>query len=157
MPRHNANYITKQFLLNNVTQDNTTNCLNWNLYVSKTIGYGTISHRNKLKLIHRISYLLFKGKIPKNMCVLHTCDNRKCINPDHLFIGTKGDNNRDRANKNRSIKGEKHPIAKLTDSLALEIYYSPLSSREAAKYYGISATLVKNIRRKTAWRHIHGN
>src|SRR6185503_11207795 len=61
---------------------------------------------------HRVAWILAHGAIAQNMCVLHTCDNPPCCNPDHLFLGTKGENNTDRAQKTRSAKNR--GAAKLT-------------------------------------------
>jgi hypothetical protein len=120
-------------------------------------GYGSITVNKKQWLAHRLLWTIYNGEIPSGMCILHRCDNRSCVNPDHLFLGTRGDNNTDRAEKGRSCRGILHPLSKLTDKLALEVYQSSLSSRKAAKYYNISPTLVKNIRNKRTWRHIHGD
>ena len=75
-------------------------------------GYGTWSGDKA----HRISWRLHQGEIPKGMCVLHKCDVRVCVNPQHLFIGTIADNNRDAINKGRVVyPGERHGSAKLTN------------------------------------------
>lgn len=73
-------------------------------------GYGKLRAGNKWWTAHRISYLLHKGKIPPDLWVLHRCDNPSCVNPDHLFLGTRQDNIEDArqkgrlANKNPRIK-----------------------------------------------------
>src|SRR5260370_21245414 len=64
-------------------------------------GYGQIKYNDKLELVHRISYRIMKGRIPKGLFVLHKCDNPPCFNPDHLFVGTQLDNIRDMISKGR--------------------------------------------------------
>lgn len=68
-----------------------------------TLGYGTISYKGRLWQAHRLAYTLAKSEIPDGLVVMHSCDNRKCINPDHLSLGTVADNNRDREEKGRGI------------------------------------------------------
>ena len=68
-------------------------------------GYAVISKHNKAAKAYREMYKLFIGPIPEGMCVLHKCDNRKCVNPDHLYIGTKSDNMMDRAYRNPDNQG----------------------------------------------------
>ncbi len=64
-------------------------------------GYGQIHYQGKHQLVHRISFKLMKGRIPKGKFVLHRCDNTRCYNPDHLFIGTQKDNMDDMRAKGR--------------------------------------------------------
>lgn len=58
-------------------------------------------------LTHRLAYYCFVGLIPPDLCVCHTCDNGWCINPKHLWLGTRNDNNKDRAKKGRSATGSR--------------------------------------------------
>lgn len=73
-----------------------TGPLNWRGY-----GHAWDTTHQKMRGAHRISYELHCGPIPSGMCVLHTCDTRRCVRPDHLWIGTDIDNARDRDSKGR--------------------------------------------------------
>ena len=64
--------------------------------------YGSFSYNGKKTLAHRASYVIYNGDIPNGLLVCHTCDNEKCVNPNHLFLGTQKDNMQDMISKNRS-------------------------------------------------------
>lgn len=83
-----------------------------------TYGYGMIRDSGKLVLAHRFSWMLSQGDIPKGVCVLHKCDNRRCVRVDHLFLRTQDDNMKDMVAKNRQADqiGEKNGNSKLTRS-----------------------------------------
>lgn len=120
--------------------------------------------------VHRISFLIHYGPIPRGLNVCHTCDVRHCVNPDHLWLGTHADNNADKHAKGRSRCGNgvwkngvtpagvRNGLAKLDDDKVLAIrsaYASSKISQEAlAKIYGVSDTLIGNIVRRESWRHI---
>lgn len=89
--------------------DEQTHCWNWTAAYDRQ-GYG----RLKSKCAHRVSYELFIDTIPKGMWVLHKCDNVKCVNPDHLFLGTHQDNVNDKMSKGRYNIGR--GAKKLTDA-----------------------------------------
>jgi hypothetical protein len=78
-------------------------------------GYGRFSIGHKQVLAHRMSWTLVNGD-PGELFVLHTCDNRSCVNPNHLFLGTHLDNMDDRNAKGRQIQGERHHKSKLTEN-----------------------------------------
>ena len=128
---------SEEFINSNINIDTETGCWNWTGCVASTTGYGTAWSEYKPYNMHRVSYEVFVEKIPQGMCVCHHCDNRLCVNPDHLFLGTKGDNNSDRAKKGRSCKGSNKPNSKLTEEQVKEIRLSSLSSRKCAKKYGV--------------------
>lgn len=75
-------------------------CIIWTRSLDSS-GYGNTFFRGRYTSTHRISYQLFIGPIPDGMCVLHRCDTRACINPGHLWIGTKKDNTQDAIKKGR--------------------------------------------------------
>lgn len=78
-------------------------CWEWKAYLMHK-GYGHFHINRVPKRAHRVSYEHYKGKIPFGMLVMHTCDNRKCVNPDHLVVGTHQDNMNDMVKKGRSQK-----------------------------------------------------
>lgn len=80
--------------------DQITGCWNWSGNTSSR-GYGRISYKGKYIGAHRGSYIAHKSEIPDGMIVCHTCDNRKCVNPDHLFLGSYSDNTQDMLKKGR--------------------------------------------------------
>ena len=94
----------------------TKGCWVWTGELEHGHGYGQISVRDKKRGAHRVSWEIHNGPIPKGMWVLHKCDNMKCVNPYHLFLGTNADNMRDKVNKGRQHHpiGDINPASKLT-------------------------------------------
>lgn len=96
---------------------------------------------------HRFSYTHFTGKkIPKGKIIMHTCDNPPCVNPDHLRVGTKNDNNKDTAIKRRHNYGLKHWNGRLSDADVSAIRASGDSHVATAKVYGVSVSHISRIR-----------
>lgn len=122
--------------------------------------YGRFWHRTRAYDAHRLAYELTRGSIPPDLCVCHTCDTPACCRPDHLFLGTKGDNARDRAAKGRSAGGERHPRwqAKLTADLVREMRRlredHGTSFRGLGAKFGVNeATAYKAVTGRI-WRHV---
>lgn len=111
---------------------------------------------NPKKLAHRISYAFAHPDWDGKGCVLHRCDNRLCVNPEHLFLGSRAINVADMREKGRGVnlRGAAHGMAKLTPDLVLAIYVDPLSEKLAAKKYGVVASVIGGIRRGTIWKTV---
>jgi hypothetical protein len=126
-------------------------------------GYGITRHAGKPILAHRLSWILFRGEIPKGegfhgTCVLHKCDVRACVNPDHLFLGTNLDNIKDRVAKGRSntpvMRGEKNPSAKLTtdDVKMIRSLRGVVSGVNLAKRFGVTPQNICSVQKQASWR-----
>lgn len=135
-------------------------------------GYGRVRvGEGRSARAHRVAYMLACGPIPDGLDVLHRCDNRTCCNPEHLFTGTNGDNNRDRASKGRSAtgkrsgrhthperyentRGEQHHLAVLNDTAVQEIRAAGPDANQSllARRYGVSRTTIRNVLRGVTWK-----
>lgn len=123
-------------------------------------GYGVIGRGGRgqgLERANRLSYMIHFGQIPDGMFVCHKCDNPTCVNPEHLFLGSPGDNCHDMVKKKRNAHGETS-YAKLTTEQVVEIrrIYSlgGISQIKIADRYGISRSHVSLIVRGERWQHV---
>lgn len=125
-------------------------------------GYGGQRIRGVLYPTHRLSWILRNGPIPQGLQVLHHCDNPPCVNPDHLFIGTIGDNMKDKAAKGRAVNtpqvGVVHWKARLTELDVKHIRElrttTDMTMRDIGEAYGITKEHVFNILKRIAWKHV---
>ena len=133
----------------------TDGCWLWTAGINHA-GYGRMSRTRKLgpALAHRISYELHVGKIPKNRCVLHICDVPRCVNPKHLYLGTRIDNAKDRVDRGRATKGEKCSWALVTEKDVRAIRASKEMQVTLAARYGVSTTCIRHIIRRLNWKHV---
>jgi hypothetical protein len=146
--------------------DTVSGCWNWTA-AHYPRGYGMIQVKRNGKwsyrMSHRVSWELFNGEIPNETCVCHKCDNPKCVNPAHLFLGTQLDNLRDMKSKGREgwsasigkgVQGSKHYRTRFSDQDVLNIRSSDKSGVELAKEFGVSRSLISNIRNNKRWKHL---
>jgi hypothetical protein len=141
---------------NNISKK--ADCWEWKACLDKD-GYGVYSSEGKTVRAHRyIMSKLLGTDIPKELCVCHICDNRKCVNPDHLFIATNRANTIDRNNKNRQAKGEKQGFAKLTEKDVKnmrKLYFEDgVSFRKIAQKYNICYSTAREAITETGWKHV---
>lgn len=137
-------------------------------------GYGRITIQYQEMRAHRWSWNLHRGFIPDDICVLHKCDTRSCVNPDHLFLGTREENQYDMARKGRaasgdrsgqrkyperSPRGESHGLSKLTVQEVREIRGLATNSRltytAIGEMFQVSRTAIGHIVYRRRWSHVN--
>jgi hypothetical protein len=135
-------------------------CWEWKAGQGGT-GYGQFWLDGKMQYAHRVAWTLINGSIPKGegyhgTCVLHECDNRVCVRPDHLFLGSNADNIRDKVKKGRQsrTRGEAQGNAKLTSADVYAIRSDPRTQCEIAADYGVGQAQVSRIKRRKKWAHL---
>lgn len=145
------------FSKNYTIKDN--GCWEWKGFRDKN-GYGELGRAIKgiERKAHRFSYAKFKGKIPKDLCVCHSCDNPGCVNPDHLFVGTNKENHQDKVEKSRHVKGEECHKSKLNEEQVksiLSLYKSGrYTQRQLASIYTVNQYAIWAIVNRKSWKHI---
>ena len=128
-------------------------CWIWCMHIDE-IGYGTLRVNGKMAKAHRASWVAHRGAIPPQTKVLHRCDVRCCVNPDHLFLGSQADNVRDMVTKGRQHKfhGERNPNAKLTAADVAAIRLATGSHSQVARRFGVGKSIIGYIRSRHNWR-----
>lgn len=126
-------------------------CWLWNGSINSH-GYGQVAvgyPGSRPETASRVAYEAWVGPIPQGMAVCHQCDNPPCINPAHLFLGSKAANNADMRGKRRDANGERHGGHRLTDAQVAEIRAryagGDVYQKDLAKEYGVSQQLVSLI------------
>jgi len=134
----------------------TENCWLWR---KTKHGYGSLSVKGKPMRAHRFSWMIHNGPIESDLCVLHKCDNPRCVNPDHLFLGTRHENNKDRDMKHRTKVpvGANNGNAKLTESDVRTIRNKLDDGNSLAsigKEYGVTWQTIQAIKNRKTWDHL---
>jgi len=142
--------------------DKECECWNWTGCLRR--GYGIFWFNGTDRRAHRYSYIIhhpltFDLLEHPDICVCHKCDNPKCVNPAHLFLGSNADNMDDKMEKGRSAdkKGEKNGRAILTETQVREIrsrYLAGISRRQLEIEYGIKKTTIYKIISRKSWKHL---
>lgn len=148
--------------LSKVEVDEATGCHNFVGHCNPE-GYGQlyVAYRKKGKhteRAHRIAWSIAHGEVPECLCVLHTCDNPSCVNPEHLYLGTNADNMKDKADRER-IVGERNPNAKLTERQVLDVlkmfHEDKCTIGAIAREYAVGHSTIGNIVKGRRWKHIY--
>lgn len=134
-------------------------CWTWTGIIEQT-GYGSIKSKGLKLRAHRVSYELLVGDIPEGLCILHRCDNRTCVNPKHLFVGTNIDNVDDMIAKKRHGIGERNGRAILTEE---DVQWIRKNYKKRHKVYGckvmakklkVSEVVISLVIARKIWKHV---
>src|SRR6185437_5177074 len=141
-----------------------TDCINWTGYVNKARGgYGyrwvMVGDKKKLVRAHRYAWEQAHGPIPDDLCVLHKCDNRRCVNLEHLELGTTQKNTQQKMERGRHRvqRGENHGTAKLREAQVKEIkHYIQQGHTDSsiARMFAVTPTCISSIRVGRTWKHV---
>lgn len=145
----------QDYLVGRISVD-ANGCFNW-LGSKNLKGYGTLSFNGKNVKAYRMSYAVFRREIPVGLSVCHHCDNRACINPSHLFLGTQKDNMADAARKHRMSHGGRHSRIGLTEQRVLDMiaaYKSGMETTEVANKFGVNSRVVRSILKGDRWKYL---
>lgn len=166
-PRNNTN----ERFWSKVNRNSSKGCWPWMASLTRS-GYGNFWLDDRLVNASRVAWIMARGRIPNGIIVCHTCDNRRCCRPDHLSLGTHGDNARDRELKGRSShatgdrhgthtrpeslnRGQAHKHAKLTrdiGAIILARYRTErVSQEQLAEEYGVSQATISRIILGQSW------
>ena len=167
---------TEERFWTHVTKGDGDECWRWTASTTKRRGgYGRMKVDGKLICAHRYAWELANGPVPDGLRVLHRCDNPICVRASHLFLGTQLDNIRDRDEKCRTARGftsgaithpekmyhargEKHPVAKLTDDKVAEIRMlfavGNITKAELARRFHVGEYCIFAVVTRATWRHV---
>lgn len=122
-------------------------------------GYGRLDaeYYNGFRSSHRFSYFIHNGDFDRSLCVMHTCDNPTCVNPDHLRLGTNDDNMADMVSKGRATRGTRNVKAKLNESDVIkirELNASGVSRKDIRGMFPVGKTQIAYVIKGINWKHV---
>jgi hypothetical protein len=161
-PKECNERIREKLLKNSVRN---SDCLEWQGYIpEKGVHYGMMYYpkTKKYHAVHRLSYVVFKGEIPDGFCVLHSCDNKKCIEPSHLRLGTKKENSKDMVDRKRhpyliKNRGSAHHKAKLNEEKIkeiIELRKMGLTLVQISEKFGMHYSMIGYICQGKNWKQV---
>lgn len=139
--------------------DTSGDCWEWTAYRNKG-GYGKFKLSGKAETAHRLAYMFYYGTFEEDMCILHKCDNPPCVNPYHLFLGTRADNVQDMIAKGRAraVSGNNHGCRVVNSDEVREIREKykkgTYTQRQLAEEYKIASQTVSAIINRIIWKEV---
>jgi len=140
-------------------RESDSGCIEWIGHTTQK-GYGKLGDKGRTVRAHRVVFANVYGPIPEGLCVCHLCDNPKCVNPEHLFLGTNADNFFDSENKGRATlrgKGEENRHARFSDIQVRDIRTRTGRGEryaEIARDYHCHSSAISRIANRKRWAHL---
>ncbi len=152
-----AKYTTPEEFWNSVNISKDSECWEW-LGCRASNGYGKVYYQKRTYTAHRIAYFVtFNIILPPTQCICHTCDNRICCNPSHLFVGSNKDNSYDMIKKQRQARGESQGLSRLTADNVIyirDMYSKGISMYALAKQLTVNKGTISAVIKRKTWKHI---
>lgn len=155
--RQNTPHTIGYFQERTVVDDN--GCWLWQLAV-RSNGYGAVRYQGATIAAHRLAYMIATGteRPPRDIDICHRCDVRSCVNPAHLFAGTRSDNMADCSRKGRlftpGLAGDACPNSKVTSDDVRLIRADPRVASVVGREFGLTKAAVNRIRSRDTWRSV---
>jgi hypothetical protein len=148
--------VSKRYPIDFIINDN--NCFVCTSHKPSTSGYPQVNYYKTTGNAHRVVYQEMFGSIPSGLVVRHKCDNKMCINPEHLELGTIQDNNNDVDERGLRLRGEQVPVSKLNEQEVKEIKRlfedKRLALKDLSKMFGVSPSTLCDIKMGRTWKHV---